>query len=155
MGASSRATRETRHRHGAGQLASCAFAGGLAQDHRLFNKLFVLADPDVRHYRVLNDAVLADQESRTPHTDTERPVDVIHLDRHFVRIAKERKRQVVLIAEALVTVRVLRAYPGNRQADSLDIIMDIANRAGLFRAPGREVCRVEIQNQRAILQQIP
>jgi hypothetical protein len=51
----------------------------------------------------------------------------------------------MLIAKSLVAISVLWAHTGDAQPDSLDVVVDVANRAGLFGAARREVGWIEIQ----------
>ena len=60
---------------------------------------------------------------------------------HLLGVTEKSKRQVVLVTKTLVAVGVLWAYSGNLQPNSLDIVVDIPNRAGLFCASRREVGR--------------
>ena len=61
---------------------------------------------------------------------------------------------MVLVAKARVAVDVLRADASDSQADSDQVVVNIPDRTGLFGAARREVCRVEIEDQRAVVQEV-
>ena len=105
------------------------------------------SDADIRLDSVLNCPILVDQERCTPHSDTERAIDVVHPDHDLVRIAEQDKRQVVLVTKPLVAFFILRTYPGHLQPYSLDVVVDVPYRAGFLGTSGREISRIEIKDQ--------
>ncbi len=111
-------------------------------------------DTHVGQHCVFDRAILTDKKSRPTNSDAERSIHVIHLDRDFLWITEKNERQFVFLSKTSVAIFVLWTNTGNLQSNRLDIVVNVANSARFFCATGREIRRVEVQNQGPILQEI-
>ena len=152
MGPSPCTSCAANYRDGAGRLVVRPFASGLAQIHGFFDEFLVTSDADIGLDSVLNCPILVDQERCAPHANAERTIDVVFLDHGLVRVAEQDKRQVMLVAKPLMAVFILGTYSGHLQPDSLDIVVDIAYRAGFLGTSWRVIGRVEIKDEWSGLQ---
>src|SRR5262249_25505981 len=78
--------------------------------------------------------------------------DLVGLQDLLVRVGDQRERQVVLFGELLVRRLAVRGDAEDRDLAPAEGGPSVAQRAGLFRAPGRVVLRVEVEDDRLALE---
>ena len=113
----------------------------------------MLRDREMRLHPAAHNAVLIDQKRDTLHPETERPIDPEQLYDVLVLVRQQREGQAVFLAEAFVAFGTLRTDSRHGETCTADFPVDVANRAGLAGAPRGEICRVEVKDRGAILEQ--
>ena len=95
------------------------------------DKLRVLADAKVGKQSRADEARRIDEERRPADPETQPTVHAIHFDDRLVCVREQRERQVVTLAEGLMPLWLLRTDAGDRESAAIDLLVQIADRAGL------------------------
>src|SRR5213082_1320682 len=123
------------------------------QRHGPADEILVVTDAEVGEYRGANVTRLVDEIGGATHAEPQRPPHVVHTDHELVDVGEQGELQLVLFAERAMARRGLWTHAGDVESRLLDLDGQVADRAGLARAPGSEVRRIEIQDQRTLAQQ--
>src|SRR6185437_7857350 len=114
----------------------------------------VLADAEVGEDGVLDVPGLVDEEGGATHAESERSLYVVHLDHEAISVRQEGERELVLLAESAVTLGTLRTHTRDFEPRRVELRVQVPDLASLARASRREVGRVEVEDERAVAQQI-
>src|SRR5437016_6687086 len=113
----------------------------------------MLTDAEVGEHRGADVTRLVDEVGGAAHSESERPLHVVHTDDELVDVREQDERQLVLFAESAVTLGPLRAHARDTEARLLDLGMQVADGARLAGAARSEVGGIEVQDQRPVAQQ--
>src|SRR5438477_10386201 len=120
------------------------------QRHGPADEILVLTDSEVGEYRGANVARLVDEIGGATHAEPQRAPHVVHTDHELVDVGEQGELQLVLFAERAMARRGLWTHAGDVETRLLDLGRQVADQAGLACAPGSEICRIEIKDQREI-----
>ena len=125
-----------------------------AERDGLAYECLVLADAEIGDDSVLDVPRLVDEKRGAAHAETQRSLHAVHLDHELVDVRQQREGQLVLLAESAVALRALRADAREPEAGRMDLVVQVADLAGLARAARGEVGGIEVEDQRAVAQQL-
>src|SRR6185437_4322468 len=97
---------------------------------------------------------LVDQKRGATHAKPERSPYVVHLDHEAIDVRQEGEWELVLLAKSAVALRALRADTCHSEPRGIQLRVQVPDLAGLARASGSEVGRVEVEDERTVAQQI-
>ena len=118
------------------------------------DKLCVAADKQIRNHAIFNKLFFAYQVSHTANAKTQWPIYPKSFDYLLVFIEQQRKRNIELFFESLMSTFTLRADANYLDTHINNIFVHITNAACFRRTKWRKVSRIEIQNQRFACQQV-
>src|SRR5580658_501454 len=122
--------------------------GRQGQSHQGF--LHVPRRARLRRKYVAHDALAIDHERYSPWNQPKSFFYAVQLANAPAFIAQQRKRQVIFRREAAVRFGGIVADPDDFGAGYAELFEVVAEPAGLDRAPGRVVLRVEVDHHRAL-----